>query len=41
MSLIQVLKFKTWEMRLFKIPRLETPRLETRHWDTVASGLSD
>ncbi len=38
MSLIQLLKFKTWETRLFKMPRLETPRLQTRHWVTVDSG---
>ena len=36
MSLIQLLKFKTWETRLFKMPRLEMPRFQTRHWVTVA-----
>ena len=38
MSLIQLLKFKTWEMRIFKMPCLETPRFQTIHWVTVASG---
>ena len=28
MSLIQLLKFKTWETRLFKIPHLEMPRFQ-------------
>ena len=28
MSLIQLLRLKTWETRLSKIPRLETPHLE-------------
>ena len=26
----QLLRLKTWETRLFKMPRLKTPRLETR-----------
>ena len=39
MSLIQPLKFKTWETRHFKMPRLETPRFQTRHRVTIASGL--
>ena len=29
-SLIQLFKFKTWETRLFKMPRLGLPRLQTR-----------
>ena len=37
MSLIQLLKFKTWETRLFKMPCLEMPRFQTRRWVTVAS----
>ena len=37
MSLIQLLKFKTWETRLFKMPRLEMPCFQTRRWVTVAS----
>ena len=40
MSLIQLLKFKKWETRLFKMPRLETPRFQTGTRVTVASGLS-
>ena len=28
MSLIQLLKFKKWETRLFKMPHLETPRFQ-------------
>ncbi len=40
MCLIQLLMFNKWETRLFKIPRLETPRFETRTRITVASGLS-
>ena len=36
MSLIQLLKFKTWETRLFKMPRLGTPRFQMRRWVTVA-----
>ena len=39
MSLIQLLKFKTWETRLFKMPHLETPRFQMRRWVTVAFGL--
>ena len=38
MNLIQLLKFKIWEMRLFKMPHLGTPRFQTRHLVTVASG---
>ena len=30
-SLIQLLKSKTWETRLFKMLRLGMPRLQTRH----------
>ena len=42
----QLLRFKTWETRLFKMPRLETarletPRLETGTWITVASELDE
>ena len=37
MRLIQLLKFKKWETRLFKMPCLETPRLETGTRITVAS----
>ena len=39
MSLIQLLKFKTWEMRLFKMPCFETPRFQTRTRVTVASTI--
>ena len=45
MSLIQPRKFRTWETGLFKMPRLETPRLQmavgcfqTAFKVTVASG---
>ena len=41
MSLIQPLKFRTWEMGHFKMPRFETPRLQTAVFQmviTVASG---
>ena len=37
MSLIQLLKYKKWEMRLFKMPRLETLRFQTGTKVTVAS----
>ena len=37
-SLIQLLKFKTWETRLFKMSHLGTPRFQTRRWVTVAFG---
>ena len=37
-SLIQLFKFKTWETRLFKMPRLGLPRLQTRHQIRVAFG---
>ena len=37
MSLIQLLKFRTWEMRLFKMPRFETPRFQMGTKVTVAS----
>ena len=39
MSLIQLLKFKKWETRLFKMPRLEMPHFQMRRWVTVASEL--
>ena len=39
MSLIQLLKFKKWETRLFKMPHFETPRFQTGTRVTVASGL--
>ena len=39
MSLTQLLKFKKWETRLFKMPRMETPRFQTGKRVTVASGL--
>ena len=39
MSLIQLLKFKKWETRLFKMPRFETPCFQTGPRVTVASGL--
>ena len=39
MSLIQLLKFRTWETRLFKIPLFETPRFQRRTRVTAASGL--
>ena len=38
-GLIQLLKFKTWETRLFKMPCLETPHFQTRRQVAVASGL--
>ena len=39
MSLIQLLKFKKWETRLFKMPHLETPPFQTGTRVTVvASG---
>ena len=38
MRLIQLLKFKKWETRLFKMPHLETPRFQTGMRVTVASG---
>ena len=38
MSLIQLLKFKKWETRLFKIPCLEIPRFQMGTRVTVASG---
>ena len=41
MSLIQLLKFKKLEMRLFKMPRLEMPRFQTGMRATIASGLSN
>ncbi len=43
MSLIQPLKFITWEMGHFKMPRFETLHLQTAVFQTVitvASGLS-
>ena len=36
----QLLRFKTWETRLFKMPRLKTPRLVTGTRIAVASQLS-
>ena len=36
----QLLRFKTWETRLFKMPRLKTPRLVTGTRIAVASELS-
>ena len=41
MSLIQLLKFKKWKTRLFKMPHLETPRFQTGTRVTVASGQRD
>ena len=38
MSLIQPMKFKTWEMGLFKMPHLEMPRFQMAVKVTVASG---
>ncbi len=38
MSLIQLLKFKTWETRLSKMPVLEMPRFQMGTRVTVASG---
>ena len=35
----QLLRFKTWETRLFKMPRLKTPRLVTGTRIAVASEL--
>ena len=40
MSLIQLLKFRTKETRLLKMPHLVLPRFQMRDRDTVASGLS-
>ena len=43
MSLIQPLKFRTWEMGHFKMPRFDMPRLQMAVFQTVitvASGLS-
>ena len=37
-SLIQLFKFKTWETRLFKMPRLGLPRFQTRRQVRVAFG---
>jgi len=34
MSLIQPVKFRTWETGLFKIPRFEMPRLQTGAFET-------
>ena len=38
MNLIQLLKFKKWETRLFKMPRLETPSFQMGMRVTLASG---
>ena len=40
MSLIQLLKFRTWKMGLFKIPHCETLCFQMGTRVTVASGLS-
>ena len=40
MSLIQLLKFRTWETRLFKMPRFDMPRFQMGTRVTVASGPS-
>ncbi len=40
MSLIKLLRLKTWETRLSKMPRSEMPRLETGTRITVAYGPS-
>ena len=40
MSLIQLLKFKKWETRLFKMPHLEMPRFQMGTRVTVACGQS-
>ena len=37
MSLIQLLKFKKWKTRLFKMPHFEIPRFQTGTRVTVAS----
>ena len=39
MSLIQLLKFKKWETRLFKMPCFETPCFQMGTRVTTASGL--
>ena len=39
MSLIQLLKFKTWETRFFKMPRFEMPLFQTETRATITSGL--
>ena len=39
MSLIQLLKFKIWETRLFKMPHFKTPRFQMGKRVTVASEL--
>ena len=41
MSLIQLLKFRTWETRIFKMPYFKMPLFQTRTRVTVASGLSE
>ena len=40
MSLIQLLKFRTWETQLFKMPHFETPDIQMEMRVTVASGHS-
>ena len=40
MSLIQLFKFRRWETRLFKMPRLAMPRFQTVTRVTVAFGLN-
>ena len=37
MNLIQNLKFKKWETKLFKMPHLETPCFQTGKRATVVS----
>ena len=37
MSLIQPLKFRTWETGHFKTPRLQTSRLQTGVFQTVVA----
>ena len=39
MSLIQLLKFRTWETKLFKMPRFEMPHFQMGTTVTVASEL--
>ena len=38
MSLIQLLKFRTWEAKIFKKSHFETPLLQSGTRVTIASG---
>ena len=39
MSLIQLIKFRTWQTGQFKLPRLEAPCFQTGNLSVVASWL--